>query len=124
MQMANRQKGMTGIGWLTVLGLIAFFALLTLRMVPSYLEYYKIASALEKLTKESGMAEVNPVEIRKALERQFDIGYVSAISHKDVRVKPSGAYYNVTAQYDDRKHLFGNVDVVMSFDKTVKVARN
>ena len=124
MQMANRQKGMTGIGWLTVLGLIAFFALLTLRMVPSYLEYYKISSALEKLTKESGMAEVTPVEIRKALYRQFDIGYVSAIEAKDVSVKPSGAYYEVRAEYDDRVHLFANVDVIMSFDKKVKVARN
>ena len=124
MQMANRQKGVTGIGWLTILGLIAFFALLTLRMVPSYLEYYKIASALEKLTKETGMDEVNPAAIRKSLYRQLDIGYVTAIEARDVSVKPSGAYYNVRAEYDDRVHLFGNVDVVMSFDKTVKVARN
>jgi hypothetical protein len=124
MQMANRQKGMTGIGWLTVLGLIAFFALLALRMVPSYLEYYKIAAALEKLPKESGLADVNPMSIRRALERQFDIGYVHAIQPSDILVKPVGAYYNVTAKYDDRKHLFYNVDVVMSFDKTVKVPRN
>ena len=40
MRMANKQRGMTGIGWLTVLGLIAFFSLLALRMIPSYLEYY------------------------------------------------------------------------------------
>ena len=124
MQMANRQKGMTGIGWLTVLGLIAFFALLTLRMVPSYLEYYKIAQALEKLPAEAGLADVNPTSIRLFLERQFDIGYVSAISHRDVRVKPAGANYEVQAKYDDRQHLFGNVDVVMSFDKKVKVPRN
>ena len=124
MQMANRQKGMTGIGWLVVLGLIAFFSLITLRMVPSYLEYYKISSAMEKLPKESGMAEVTPHEIRRALERQFDIGYVGVITHKDVRVKPAGAYYEVQAKYDDRKHLFYNVDVVMSFDKKVKVPRH
>lgn len=124
MQMANRQRGMTGIGWLIVLGLIAFFSLLTLRMVPSYLEYYKVAQALEKLPKESGLADVNPVSIRRALERQFDIGYVSVIQPSDIRVKPSGAYYEVRAKYDDSKHLFGNVAVVMSFDKTVKVPRN
>jgi len=124
MQMANRQKGVTGIGCLIVLGLIAFFALLSLRMIPSYMEYYKVAAALEKLPEESGMADVNPVAIRKALERQFDIGYVNVIRPSEVSVKPSGAYYNVRAEYDDRVHLFGNVDVVMSFDKTVKVARN
>ena len=80
--------------------------------------------ALEKLPKESGLADVNPMSIRRALERQFDIGYVHAIQPSDILVKPVGAYYNVTAKYDDRKHLFYNVDVVMSFDKTVKVPRN
>ena len=123
MQMANRQKGMTGIGWLTVLGLIAFFTLLALKMVPSYLEYYKVASSLEKLTKETGLAEVTPIEIRKALSRQFDIGYVNVITPGDVKVKPSGSFYQVTAKYDDRVHLFANVDVVMSYNKSVKVTR-
>ena len=123
MRMANKQRGMTGIGWLTVLGLIAFFSLLALRMIPSYLEYYKVASALEQLVGETGLAEVTPSSIRRSLERQFDIGYVSVITPREIRVKPYGAYYNVTAQYDDRVHLFGNVDVVMRFDKTVKVPR-
>ena len=120
MRMANKQRGMTGIGWLTVLGLIAFLAL---RMIPSYLEYYKVASALEQLVGETGLSEVTPTAIRKSLERQFEIGYVSVITPREIRVKPYGAYYNVTAQYDDRVHLFGNVDVVMRFDKTVKVPR-
>ena len=78
---------------------------------------------LEQLVGETGLAEVTPTAIRKSLERQFDIGYVSVITPREIRVKPHGAYYNVTAQYDDRVHLFGNVDVVMSFDKTVKVPR-
>jgi hypothetical protein len=123
MRMANKQRGMTGIGWLTVLGLIAFFSLLALRMIPSYLEYYKVASALEKLTGESGLADVNPTSIRRHLERQFDIGYVSVVKPRDISVKPYGEFYKVRAKYDDRVHLFGNVAVVMSFDKTVKVPR-
>jgi hypothetical protein len=92
-------------------------------MIPSYLEYYKVASALEKLTSESGLADVNPTSIHRALERQFDIGYVSVVTPRDISVKPYGEFYKVTAKYDDRVHLFGNVDVVMSFDKTVKVPR-
>ena len=92
-------------------------------MAPSYLEYYKVATALEKLASESVLAEVNPTSIHRALERQFDIGYVSVVTPRDISVKPYGEYYKVTAKYDDRVHLFGNVAVVMSFDKTVKVPR-
>ncbi|HUT39827.1 MAG TPA: DUF4845 domain-containing protein [Gammaproteobacteria bacterium] len=117
MRSLTRQKGMTGIGWLIVLGLIGFFALLTLKMVPSYLEYYKIVSTLESLEEESGFN--SPVEIRNLLERRFDISFVNTILPKDVIIKSSGKNYSVRARYDSKVHLFGNVYVLMAFDKQV-----
>ena len=117
MRSLTRQKGMTGIGWLIVLGLIGFFALLTLKMVPSYLEYYKIVSTLESIAEESGFD--SPVEIRTLLERRFEISYVNTILPKDVIIKSAGKNYTVRARYDSKVHLFGNVFVVMEFDKQV-----
>lgn len=117
MRSLTRQKGMTGIGWLIVLGLIGFFVLLALKMVPVYLEYYKVVSTLESLAKESGYE--SPREIRDLLERRFDISYVNTITHKDVIIKSAGKHFNVRAKYDAREHLFGNVSVLMSFDKQV-----
>lgn len=117
MRSLSQQKGMTGVGWLVVLALIGFFVLLTLRMVPSYLEYYKVVSTLESLAKESGFE--TPTEIRLLLERRFDISYVNTITPKDVLIKSAGQFYSVRAKYDARQHLFGNVSVVMSFDKQV-----
>jgi len=117
MRSLTRQKGMTGIGWLIVLGLIGFFALLTLKMLPSYLEYYKIVSTLESIAEESGFD--SPREIIDLLERRFDISYVTTILPKDVIIRSSGQYYSVRAKYDARVHLFGNVSVLMAFDKQV-----
>ena len=121
MRSLNRQKGMTGIGWLIVLALIGFFVLLALKMVPDYLEYYKIVSTLDSLEKESGFQ--SPAEIRDLLERRFDISYVNTILPKDVEIRSAGQYYKVRAKYDASEHLFGNVSVVMSFDKQVMVRK-
>lgn len=123
MQMRNRQKGMTGIGWLIVLALIGFFTLLTLKMLPSYLEFYKVVSTLDSLTKETGMSEPSPQAIRRLIERRFDISYVNSISYRDVSIKPVGSNFQVTAKYEARKHLFANVDVIMNFSHMVKVPR-
>jgi hypothetical protein len=117
MRSLTRQKGMTGIGWLIVLGLIGFFALLTLKMLPSYLEYYKIVSTLESFEEETGFD--SPAEIRNLLERRFDISYVNTILPKDVIIKSVGQNYSIRAKYESRVHLFGNVSVVMAFDKQV-----
>lgn len=119
MQSLKRQNGMTAIGWLIVLGLIGFFVLLTLRMLPSYLEYYKIVSSLDSLVNETGLD--SPAAIRRLLDRRFNISYVDVIQPTDVIIKPVGSNFRVTADYESRKHIFANVDVVMSFYKEVMV---
>ncbi len=121
MRSLQQQKGVTTIGWLIILALIGFFVLLILRMGPAYMEYYKIVSTLDVMKDEAGFS--SPVEIRDMAERRFDISYVHSITHKDLKIKPSGEYYLVSAKYESRVHLFGNVYVVMTFDKQVKVKR-
>ena len=120
MRSIRRQAGVTAIGWMIILGLIGFFVFLTLKMLPSYLDYFKVASALESVEKETASS---PAEIRRHLEREFDVSYVYAITPKQIKIKNAGKHFNVTAKYDDRVHLFANVDVVMSHDKQVKVPR-
>lgn len=122
MRALTRQRGMTGIGWLIVLGLIGFFALLTLKMVPSYLEYYKIVATLDSIAEEKGFH--SPAEIRDLLGRRFDINYVNVILPRDVTIRSAGQYYNVRAKYDSKVHLFGNVSVLMAFDKQVMARKH
>jgi hypothetical protein len=122
MRSLQRQKGMTAIGWLIVLGLIGFFTLLTLKMSPSYMEYYKISSSLESLEKESGIE--SPADIRRLLNRRFNISYVETIDEDDVKITSVGPLFRITAKYDSRVHLFGNVYVVMAFYKQVQVRRS
>lgn len=121
MHSLHQQKGVTAIGWLIILGLIGFFVLLTLKMLPSYLEYYKVSSTLETMTKDSGFE--NPAAIRNIADRRFNISYVTTISPKDLKIKTYAQYYLVTAKYESRVPLFLNVSVIMDFDKQVKVKR-
>ncbi|MCK5307970.1 MAG: DUF4845 domain-containing protein [Zetaproteobacteria bacterium] len=120
MRSIRRQAGVTAIGWVIILALIGFFVFLTLKMLPSYLEYFKVSSSLESLEKEELST---PQEVRKLLGRRFDISYVYTITPKQVKVKNAGKVFNVTAMYESRVHLFANVDVLMSFKKQVKVPR-
>jgi hypothetical protein len=112
---------MTAIGWLIVLALIGFFVLVTLKMLPAYLEYFKVVSTLESLEEETGWTDVSPRVIRNLIERRFDVSYVSVITPREVKIKRAGETYRVTAKYEAREHLFFNIDVVMSFYKQVTV---
>ena len=45
----KRQQGLTLISLVFILGLIGFFVMLTLKIVPIYLDHGKVKSALEAL---------------------------------------------------------------------------
>lgn len=124
MQTLKSQRGMTAIGWLIVLGLIGFFVLLALRMIPSYLEYATVSAALESLQNEPGMANKTPQDIRILLGKRFDINDVKTIKAKDVDIVNQGNAYLVGVDYEVRMPVVGNVDVVMSFVKEIEVRRN
>jgi regulator of protease activity HflC (stomatin/prohibitin superfamily) len=120
----HRQNGMTAIGWLLVLGLIAFFALITLRMVPLYLEYAKVASALESLENEPGITRKTKPEIVKMVQKRFEVNDVMNVSTKQLVITKEEGILTVSIDYERREHLISNIDVVAKFDKKVEVVAN
>ena len=117
-----RQRGMTAIGWLLILGLIAFLTLVTLRLAPVYLEYSKVASVLESLRSQPGIANETRAGIISLVSRRFDINDVRTVDPKSVKVRKERGKMIIGIAYERREHLMANVDVVASFDKQVEVA--
>jgi hypothetical protein len=112
---------MTAIGWLLVLGLIAFFTLVTLRLVPMYLEYAKVVSTLESLPNEPGISKMSKSEIVKIITKRFDVNDVDSVDPRNVVITKERGILKVGFAYERRAHLVGNVDVVAVFDKHVEV---
>jgi hypothetical protein len=112
---------MTAIGWLLVLGLIAFFTLITLRLVPLYLEYAKVASTLESLQNEPGITEMSKGEISKIISRRFDVNDVRNVDPRKVQISKERGQLKVGFSYERREHLISNIDVVAVFDKHIEV---
>lgn len=115
------QRGMTAIGWLLVLGLIAFLSLTALRLVPVYLEYSKVASVLESLGSQPGISNETKAGIVALVTRRFDVNDIRGVDPKIVKVSKDKGMMLISIVYERREHLVGNVDVVASFDKKVEV---
>jgi len=120
----KRQQGMTLLGWIIVLGLIAFFVLLTLRLLPNYLENFKVAETLESLKNEPDITRKPPSEIRKLISRRFVINDVTSIEARDVKITNDKGRMTLRARYEIRVPILGNVDAVTRFDESVELIRN
>jgi len=117
----HHQRGLTAISWLLMLGLIAFFTLITLRLVPLYLEYAKVASVFESLQHEANLDHLSRAEIIQLIRKRFAINDIANVNPKDTHVSKNQGHVNVSIQYERREHLVGNLDVVAMFDKQVEV---
>jgi hypothetical protein len=122
MKSIHRQRGMTPIGWIFVFLLIAFFTLVALKLVPIYLDSFTIASVISDLKKEPGIAAKTPREVVAIIEKRLDINMVEGITTDDIFAEKVGDTMTISAEYEVRKNMMGNVDVVVSFNKSVEVS--
>ncbi|GAB6067480.1 hypothetical protein JCM13664_07980 [Methylothermus subterraneus] len=116
----KRQGGMTLLGTLLVLGLIGFFALLTLKILPIYLEHFKVLSSLESLKRTPELAGQSAHEIRNLLLKRLDINMVENVRPEHIRVVKQGGITRVEVNYAVEKPLFGNLNVIVYFDDKIE----
>ncbi len=116
-----KQRGMTGLGWLTVLALIGFFALMILKLAPIYLDHYSVASTVRSLEKEPLITKKSPGEIRKMLKKRLKMNYVSDLPKDAIKIKKSSGVLKVDVNYKVRRPLFGNIELVVTFDEQLEL---
>ena len=101
----ERQRGMTLIGMLLLLILIGFVAVIAMKVVPMYVQYYSIKSTIESVRKES-VSSMTTVDIQNAIQKRFDTGYVENVKAKDLKIRnvPGGKALDLV--YQDERELF------------------
>jgi hypothetical protein len=118
--MPKFQRGVTLIGWLVLLTPVAVLVYAGIRLTPIYLNYFHVVRALEQTAAESkDDPQINPVSVRNALEKRFDVEYVDRPSAKDIDVHREGEHWVAVADYEDLAPMFGNLSILVQFNKQV-----
>lgn len=119
MMTRHKQSGMTFIGWLILFGLLGLVVMVGLRLLPAYMEYFKVSSVVESVASES-TADTSNAEIRTAIAARFQVDGVRTIAARDVAVRRENGVLTLTAAYEYRTPVFGNVEAVVVFEKVVE----
>ncbi len=117
----HKQRGMSFISVVLLLAFVGFSALLSLKLLPVYIESFKVQTALEGLKTDAGIVAKGKEEVLKALQRRFDVDDVKHANVKNVEVQPYPGGMRVRVVYEVRDELAGNLDFVAKFDKSVEL---
>jgi hypothetical protein len=116
------QNGMTMWGMLMVMALIAFFTILSFKLMPPYIKHAKVKTALENIAKQPDTGTMEKSGIAAALDRRFQIDDVNGVDISKsltVEKKPSGMSIRIV--YEERVPIAYNVTALINFDDTVQV---
>ncbi|MGZ8160605.1 MAG: DUF4845 domain-containing protein [Methylobacter sp.] len=111
----KRQQGLTLISLIFFLGLFGFFVLLTLKIVPIYLDHNKVKSALEAVKQMPDLQMKSEYEIRDSLNKRFNINYVYDVKQDDIKVLRHGNYVKVDIEYETVVNIAGNLSALAEF---------
>lgn len=106
-----RQAGLSMIGFLFVIVVLALAAVLGMKIVPTVVEYSAIKKAIVT-AKQNGSSAV---EIQNAFNKARDVNYIDSVDGKDLEIVKSSDGFDVSVAYEKRIPLVGPASLVLDY---------
>jgi hypothetical protein len=120
-KLPKHQQGLTLISIALLLGLIGFFTLLILKIVPIYIDHNKVASAMKELRNSPDLINMSEFQIRDSLSKRFNINYVYDVKDEDIEVIKHGEYLKVAIEYEVVKKIAFNLSILAEFNDLIEI---
>lgn len=107
----RRQQGLSLVGFIFVIAIVALIAVLGMKVVPTVVEYVGVKKAITA-AKNAGST---PAEIRASFDKQADTGYIESVSGKDLQITKTNDGFDVGVAYEKRIALIGPASLVIDY---------
>ncbi len=111
----GKQRGLTFISLVLLLGLIAFFTLLVLKIGPIYFNHSKVVNALKAVEESVDISTMSKGQIQSSLDKRFNMNYVEFVTKDDITIVAQPGFVKVNIDYDRIEPIIGNLSVLVEF---------
>ena len=118
--MKSKQAGITLIGFLIVLIVVAFFGFIAMKLIPAYTEYMGVVKAMNGEASE-GVDGKTLDSVRRDLMRRMDFQYVddADVTPSDITITHDDGGNQLNVSYDRQIPFIYNIDFLVHFEKSV-----
>jgi hypothetical protein len=113
--MRARQRGITLLGLIIGSFVLVFVALLAMRLLPSYIEYFTIKKALVSISNEMRGRSGSASDVRRAFDARQAIDDFEAVKASDLEITKQGNDVQIVAAYRKEIPLFANMGIYIDF---------
>jgi F0F1-type ATP synthase membrane subunit c/vacuolar-type H+-ATPase subunit K len=119
----SRQKGISTIGIIAVVGIFGLLIVTFLKVFPMYYGNFKVQSALEALQQDSRVDPKSKRSIWESLQKRLYIDEVKNIKLEHVTMVRKDGKTTVTVTYETRDTFMGNLFIGGAFSESVVIDR-
>ncbi len=111
-----KQQGMTFIGLVLVIAAVIFLAVIGMKVVPSYIEFFSVKKIIKSISSDPKFNEMSKQDIIKSFDKGADIGYVTVIKGSDLVIEKSSTGNIISATYQVVTPIVANASVLLDFN--------
>lgn len=122
MKFAHSQKGLSLLGWMVVLAVVAFFASMAFKMFPHYMDYMSLEKIITSAETEASHEIRTVGDFYGHVSRGLEVNGIRDFDLRDsLEIKVENNEFRVHLNYERREPLIQNLDLVARFDKEFRV---
>jgi hypothetical protein len=112
----RREDGLTLLGLVLVLGVVAFFALIGFRLLPAYLEYFTVKRIITDLAQNPDLKGASAKDVQLAFDRRATAEYLSAVKGTDLQVSKGAHGISISASWEQKLPIVSNISALVEFE--------
>ncbi len=113
---SKRESGMTTIGFAMILMLVGVLAVMVVKVMPVYLENFKVSSAIKGLVDDDRAQGASAKQIKTLLIKKLSIDDVEAVNENNIFIETTNTGKTVNIKYETRVSIFKNIDAVILYE--------
>lgn len=122
--MKKNQQGMTFFGVMFVGMAVVFSAILVMKLIPPYLEFWSVQKIIGVIAKDSALPGMTPQEVRSSFDRRSVIDNVQVITGKDLDISKERGQTVVSAEYSVTVPIVGNLSALIEFQASTQDSKS
>jgi hypothetical protein len=122
MSFKRRQRGLSFLGLIALVGILGFASVIGLKLIPIYMDAWKIDGAMNAVINDPQIHEWSRKEVINSMLKRLDIDSVEAVNYSNYKesltVTKKGKQTTINVFYRVETPLIGNLSIVAEFDKS------
>ena len=119
----KKQRGMTFIGILFVSIFLIFSAILVMKLIPPYIEYWSVKKVMDAIAKDPSLNNMTTKEIQASFDRRASIDYITVVHGSDVEVSKDSGEVVASVEYPVKVPIVANLSACMDFKASTASGR-